>query len=147
MLKRLSRDYWHPSVRRPYLRTLLAFVLAPVIVTAIMALCMFVLETMLSGELSTDNSRTLVLMPYMLVASYAILLTLGLVMFAILWSVRCKSKLKFIAAGMAVGLLAGLASPLISGQPMGFVPIIVMTIFFGIAMLVVRQIAGIRRVG
>ncbi len=147
MLKRLSHDYWHPSVQRPYVRTVLAFLLAPVIVAAIAALCMFVLETVLSGELSGSDSRTLDVLPYMLIASYVILLTIGLVMFLLLWALRCKSKTKFVVAGMIVGLLAGLASPLISGQPMGFVPIIVMTVYFGIALLVVRQIAGIRRIG
>lgn len=146
MLTRLSRDYWPSDVLRPLLRVVMAFVFAPVVVSGILLLCLFGMETVLSGDMSYAAERAVGLGPLLLVATYVILLSAGLVTFLLLWSLQQRSHRAYLLAGLLLGVLAGLGSPVIGGPPTALPLLLVLAFYFGLLMLVFRWIAGVRRV-
>lgn len=146
MFNRLSRDYWPPETTYPLLRLGAAFVLAPLIVVAVVLLCLFVLDVAISGEADIALYRVLEYGPFLLVATYALLLALGLPVFLALWTTRLRGRRAFVLSGAIVGLIAALCAPFLVGESVGLVSTLVMTLHFGLVMLMVRMISGVRRV-
>jgi hypothetical protein len=127
---------------------MLAFLIAPVAVVALLLLLLFGAEVAFGGGTDIATSRALGVAPYLLAGTLIIFWTGGLIAFLLLWAIRMRRRRAYAVAGMTVGLIAALAVPLFSGQAqsVGPVPIIVMTVHFGIVMLFLRWIAGVRSI-
>jgi hypothetical protein len=145
MFNDLSRDYWPAETKAPLLRTGLAFLVAPAITVAILLLLMVGAEVAFSSDTDMARSRALGVAPYLMVGTCIIVWTGGLAAFLILWSLRKRGRRHYLLAGLVVGLLAALALPLLSAQSVGVAPVIVMTVHVGAVFLILRRLAGVRR--
>ena len=145
MFNSLSREYWPAEVKAPLLRTGLAFVVAPVLVVALLLLLLFAAEVAFSSDATMATSRAIGVAPYLMAGTCIILWTGGVLVFLILWSMRLRGRGAYLLAGVTVGLIAALAVPLLSAQPVGVVPVIVMTVHMGVVLLVLRWLSGVRR--
>ena len=146
MVHGLSRDYWPAGTRYPLLRTAAAFLVAPVLTAALTILAMVVLESALTGRFDLASMRSLQVAPIVLVGSYVLALSIGIVGFLGLWAFRLRSRWVYALAGMGLGLVFALCTRFFGLPPVGPVPVMVMAVHCAIFMLILRALAGVRRI-
>ncbi len=153
MFKPLSRDYWPAEVTMPLLRTGGAFLFAPVFGVALFLLLMFGVDVAFSSDASMATSRAVGVAPYLMAGTCSILWTAGVIAFLLLWSLRKHGRRHYLLAGVVVGLIMALALPIVGEQPrdadpdatISVVSVVVMTIYFGLMLIIVRWLSGVRR--
>ena len=146
MVHGLSRDYWPVGAKHVWLRTVLAFVLSPILAAGVTVLAMVVLEVSMSRNFDIAAMRSPQVAPMVLVGSFILAFTVGAVAFLALWALRLRGRLAYALAGIGLGLVFAMCTPFFGLPPVGPVPIIVMSVHFAIFMLIFRAIAGIRRI-
>jgi|GEM_PF-4915535 len=145
MVNGLSRDYWPKETQYVIGRVALAFLLSPLVIVAVLLLLLLLAEMLFSGDFDLGQSRALSFGVVVLAGTYVILLSAGMIAFLILWSLRLRGRLAYLLAGMIVGIVCALAAPVFGTAPVGWVPVVIFTVQFGLLMLVFRAIAGVRR--
>ncbi len=146
MVHGLSRDYWPVEAKHVFLRTVLAFVLAPVLAAAILFVMLLTLEMMLLGSIDIGRSRTVQVAPIILIGSVIVTLTGGVLAFLVLWSLRLRGRVQYAVAGMVMGAVLAMIFLIARSEPIHPTAIILATIHLGIVMLVLRALAGVRRI-
>ena len=146
MVRGFSRDYWPAGTAYPLLRTALTFLVAPMLAAAVTVLAMVLLEVVLTRRFEIGDLRSLQVAPMVLVGSYVLALSIGIVAFLALWSLRYRSRRTYALAGILSGLAFALCTPLFGLPPVGPVPVAVMAVHCAIFMLFLRAVAGVRRI-
>lgn len=146
MINGLSRDYWPIDTSHVPLRTAVAFLFAPILAAGVTLLAMIVLEVSLSRNLDIASMRSLQVAPMVIVGSYILALSVGMIAFLALWSLRLRGRMAYAIAGVILGFGFAMLTPLFGLPRVGVVPVIVMSVHFAIFMLIFRAIAGIRRI-
>jgi len=146
MLNGLSRDYWPEETRRVALRTILAFLVAPILAAGITVLAMIVLEVALSRNFDILSTRSLQVAPWVLVGSFILGLSAGVIAFLGLWTLRMRGRMVFALTGLILGAGFAVCVSFFGARPLGVVPVVVMAIHLAIFMLILRAIVGIRRI-
>jgi len=146
MVNGLSREYWPVGTKHVLLRTVLAFLVAPILAAGVTLLAMVVLEVALSRSFDIASMRSLQVAPWVLVGSFMLGLTAGLLAFLILWSLRQRGRVMFVLTGVVTGAGFATCISFFGERTIGVVPVIVMAIHLGIFMLILRAIAGVKRI-
>ncbi len=146
MVHGLSHDYWPVEAKHVFLRTVLSFLLAPVLAAAILFLMLLTLEMALLGSIDIGRSRTVQVAPIILIGSIIVTLTGGVLAFLALWSLRLRGRLHYALAGMIMGAALAFIFLIARSEPIHPTAIVLATIHLGIVMLVLRALAGIRRI-
>jgi len=142
----LSRDYWPVGTRHVALRTIAAFAIAPILAAAILLTILLILEMVLAGRIDIWQSQTWYYAPIILIGSFTVTLSGGVLAFLLLWSLRLRGRLGYILAGFAVGASLSFMFLVARDEPIALTSIALATIHLGVVMLVFRAIAGIRRI-
>ena len=142
----LSRDYWPVGTRHVALRTVAALALAPILAAGITVLAMMIMEIALSRTFDIASMRSLQVAPWVLVGSFILGLTAGVLAFLMLWTLRMRGRLVFALVGLALGAGFAVCVSFFGSRDLGVVPVVVMAVHLAIFMLVFRAIAGIRRI-
>ena len=146
MIQGLSRDYWPAGTSYPLVRTVLAFLIAPVLAAAILTAVLFAVEVVIVGSMDIARSPTLQYAPIILVGSIVVTLTGGVAVFLALWALRLRGKRHYAVAGMVVGALLAATFLSARSEPLHPITIAMAMIHLGIVMLVLRAVAGVKRI-
>jgi len=128
------------------LRTVAALALAPILAAGITVLAMMIMEIALSRTFDIASMRSLQVAPWVLVGSFILGLTAGVLAFLMLWTLRMRGRLVFALVGLALGAAFAVCVSFFGSRDLGVVPVVVMAVHLAIFMLVFRAIAGIRRI-
>jgi len=128
------------------LRTVAALALAPILAAGITVLAMMIMEIALSRTFDIASMRSLQVAPWVLVGSFILGLTAGVLAFLMLWTLRMRGRLVFALVGLALGAGFAVCVSFFGSRDLGVVPVVVMAVHLAIFMLVFRAIAGIRRI-
>lgn len=146
MFHKFTRDYWRPTVRRPLSRTVLAFLVAPLPVSAIFLGTSWVLMAQMSGSYGMATEQVLSYAGTVCVGTYVVALTGGVMAFLLLWSLRLRGAIDYLIAGLTLGAAAGAAPALLAGEPVRIVPVCVLAITGALLLMFIRIIAGVRSI-
>lgn len=146
MVNGFSRAYWPADTSHVLLRTAAAFLFAPILAAGVTLLAMVVLEGALSRTLDIASMRSLQVAPWVVVGSFILGLTAGMIAFLALWSLRMRGRMAYALAGLVLGAGFAICVSLFGEQDLGVVPVTVMAIHLAIFMLIFRAIAGVRRI-
>ncbi|MEM0989815.1 MAG: hypothetical protein AAGK00_13110 [Pseudomonadota bacterium] len=139
-----DRSLWPDQVRSPYLRLGLALVLSPLLMCLLVASLGF-----LVGAVSESNRDAVIdygmgVLPYLLGAMIAFMLTFGMVGVLALWAFTQRSLIVWALTGAFLGACAGVVVTLFGGDPPYWRIPAVFGLLGWMLFLLIRGIAGIR---
>lgn len=146
MFYKLSRDYWRPTVRRPLLRTVLAFLIAPLPVTAIFLGISWFLMAQMTGSYGIATEQVMGHAGTVCVGTYVVALTGGVLAFLLLWSMRLRGFIDYLISGLTLGAAAGAAPALFAGEPVRIIPVCVLAVTGALLLMFIRIISGVRSI-
>lgn len=142
LFKPLDRSYWPDHIRRPYLRLLLASIVAPA--PAAFASTVFAWWIYQSEGPETAMSGAIGIGVYVLIGLYIITIVGGAVMIPYLWSTRRRSFWPWVFGGAVAGAAAAAIGLVVAERAFSLVPVIVLATLGAAAFLTMRWVAGIR---
>ena len=139
-----TRSLWPDTVQAPYRRLVIALILAPLVLSALLILCAFLINGMSDPTLDAVITSTVNAGLAILALMYGFTLIFGLGGIALLWSFGQRGLGVWAFTGGVTGVLAGAIFDYAFLGRMDPYVLIVFAVFGWVEFLLIRKFAGIR---
>ena len=138
-----TRSLWPASVRSPYVRLVVALVVAPMLIAALLTVAAFLIAGMTEPTQSDVIAVTLEQSLVLTAAVIAFTATFGLLGVLILWATAQRGLLIWVLAGAILGTLAGAILAFgFMGAP-HWVFLAITAVIGWILFVLIRRVAGV----
>ncbi len=139
-----TRSLWPQEAKAPYKRLVLALLMAPVLVAALLTLLAFLIAGMSEETREGTLSVTLDAAASMLMLATLYTATFGLVGVTLLWSLNQRGPLAWAIVGLLLGSIAGLMFGRLFMGGVDRMLLISFSLSSWLLFTMIRRIAGIR---